>query len=92
MQARMAFAIATVVKPEILIVDEVLSVGDTAFRRKCKVRIQEMLKGSTTLLLVSHSRETIEELCEKAIWLRKGELVMTGSSKEVCDAYEKYYE
>ena len=92
MQARMAFAIATVVNPEILIVDEVLSVGDAAFQRKCKDRINEMIKGSTTLLLVSHSNETVKELCEKAIWLRKGELVMAGNSQEVCDAYAQYYE
>jgi len=92
MQARMAFAIATVVKPEILIVDEVLSVGDAAFQRKCKDRINEMIKGSTTLLFVSHDNEIIKELCEKAIWLRKGELVMSGNSEEVCDAYAQYYE
>jgi lipopolysaccharide transport system ATP-binding protein len=92
MQARMAFAIATVVDPDILIVDEVLSVGDAAFQRKCSVKINEMLKSSATLLLVSHSNDKIKELCEKAIWLRKGELVMSGNSDEVCDAYEKYYE
>ena len=92
MQARLAFAIATVVDPEILIVDEVLSVGDAAFQRKCANRIQEMLKDSTTLLLVSHSNEMVKRLCEKAIWLRKGELVMSGNSAEVCDAYTNYYE
>jgi lipopolysaccharide transport system ATP-binding protein len=92
MQARIAFAIATVVRPEILIVDEVLAVGDAAFRRKCKDRIYEMIKSSTTLLLVSHDNNIIKELCEKAIWLRKGELVMSGNSEEVCDAYAQYYE
>jgi ABC-type polysaccharide/polyol phosphate transport system ATPase subunit len=92
MQARLAFAIATVINPEILIVDEVLSVGDAAFTRKCETRIHEMINGSTTLLLVSHDNGTVEKLCEKAIWLRKGEIVMTGSSKEVCEAYSKYYE
>jgi len=92
MQARMAFSVATVVKPEILIVDEVLAVGDAAFRRKCENRINEMVSNSTTLLLVSHSNETVEKLCEKALWLRKGEVVMTGGAKEVCDAYAKYYE
>ena len=91
MQARMAFSVATVVKPEILIVDEVLAVGDAAFQRKCATRIQEMLKDNTTLLLVSHSSAQIELLCEKAIWLRKGEVVMAGSSKEVCAAYADYY-
>jgi len=92
MQARLAFAIATVVKPEILIVDEVLSVGDEAFQRKCINRMHEMIKRSTTLLLVSHSNDTVKQLCEKAIWLRKGEIVMSGNSTEVCDAYSKYYE
>jgi lipopolysaccharide transport system ATP-binding protein len=91
MRARMAFAIATVVKPEILIVDEVLSVGDAAFRLKCEKRIHEMLQSATTLLLVSHSKGTVERLCDKALWLRKGEAVMTGSAKEVCAAYAEYY-
>jgi len=91
MQARMAFSVATVVEPKILIVDEVLSVGDAAFRRKCENRIHEMLQNSTTLLLVSHSNEMVENLCTKALWLRKGEAVMTGDAKEVCAAYEEYY-
>lgn len=92
MQARLAFAISTVIKPDILIVDEVLSVGDAAFQRKCKNRMNEIIQGSSTLLFVSHNNEMVEELCEKAIWIRKGELVMTGTSKEVCEAYSKYYE
>ena len=92
MRARMAFAVATVVEPEILIVDEVLSVGDAAFQRKCQNRINEMLGKSTTLLLVSHSRAMIEQLCEKALWLRNGEVAMTGGAKEVCDAYAQYYQ
>jgi len=91
MQARMAFAVATVVKPEILIVDEALSVGDAAFQRKCANRIQEMLQGKVTLLFVSHSNQVVEQLCEKALWLRKGEAVMAGSAKEVCAAYAEYY-
>jgi len=91
MQARMAFSVATVVKPEILIVDEALSVGDAAFQRKCANRIQEMLQGNVTLLFVSHSNAMVEQLCEKAIWLRKGEAVMAGNAKEVCAAYADYY-
>ena len=91
MRARMAFAIATVVRPEILIVDEVLAVGDAAFRRKCEIRIQEMLKSVTTLLLVSHSNHLIERLCKKAIWLSKGKVIMKGRAKKVCAAYEEYY-
>jgi lipopolysaccharide transport system ATP-binding protein len=91
MQARMAFSVATVVRPEILIVDEVLAVGDAAFQRKCESKIHEMVKSATTMLLVSHDSGMIERLCEKAIWLRKGEAVMSGGSKEVCAAYAEYY-
>ena len=92
MQARLAFAIATVVNPNILIVDEVLSVGDASFQQKCTNRIIEMMKGSATFLLVSHNNEQIEKLCNKALWLHKGELVMTGNAKEVCTAYSKFME
>jgi len=91
MQARLAFSVATVVKPEILIVDEALSVGDAAFQRKCADRIQEMLRGDTTLLFVSHDNGMVQQLCEKALWLRDSEAVMTGGAKEVCAAYEEYY-
>jgi len=87
MRARLAFSVATVVDPEILIVDEVLSVGDAAFRAKCMKKIKKMIEGSVTLLYVSHSNETVKQLCEKAIWLKNGEVVMSGSSGEVCDAY-----
>jgi len=92
MQARMAFAIATVVKPEILIVDEILAVGDAAFQRKCESRIHEMLQNATTLLLVSHNNDMVERLCDKALWLRKGEAVMAGNAREVCAAYAEYYQ
>jgi lipopolysaccharide transport system ATP-binding protein len=92
MQARLAFAIATVVKPEILIVDEVLSVGDEAFQRKCINRMHEIINEAATLLFVSHDNAIVKQLCKKAIWLRKGEIVMSGTSAEVCDAYSKYYE
>ena len=91
MQARMAFAIATVIRPEILVVDEVLAVGDAAFQRKCEIRIRELLQSATTLLLVSHSGSQVERLCEKALWLRKGEVAMSGNAKDVCAAYEEYY-
>ena len=91
MQARMAFSVATVVRPEILIVDEVLSVGDAAFQRKCETRIHEMLQSATTLLLVSHDSNMIKRLCTNALWLRKGEAVMTGGVQEVCAAYAEYY-
>jgi lipopolysaccharide transport system ATP-binding protein len=91
MQARMAFAVATAIRPEILVVDEVLAVGDAAFRKKCESRINEMLKNKITLLLVSHSKDMIESLCKKAIWLRDGAIVMAGNATEVCAAYAEYY-
>ena len=87
MVARIAFAIATVVKPDILIVDEILSVGDFLFQKKCEDRIRELMAGGTTVLLVSHSIEQIRELCNRAIWIEKGKMMMTGSTEEVCDAY-----
>jgi lipopolysaccharide transport system ATP-binding protein len=91
MQARMGFAVATVVDPEILIVDEVLAVGDEAFQRKCEKRIHEMIEHSTTLLLVSHDSGLVQRLCTKAVWMRQGEIVMTGDAGEVCGAYAEYY-
>jgi ABC-type polysaccharide/polyol phosphate transport system ATPase subunit len=72
-------------------VDEVLAVGDAAFQEKCVNRIHEMLKNATTLLLVSHVNSMVERLCEKAIWLKEGEIVMSGSAQEVCAAYAEYY-
>jgi lipopolysaccharide transport system ATP-binding protein len=92
MQARMGFAVATVVNPEILIVDEVLAVGDMAFQQKCEKRIREMLNHATTLLLVSHDNGLVQRLCKKAAWMRQGEIVMIGDSAEVCSAYAKYYQ
>jgi ABC-type polysaccharide/polyol phosphate transport system ATPase subunit len=91
MQARMGFALATLVKPDIMIVDEVLAVGDAAFQRKCEKKIHEMLEDATTLLFVSHDNETVKRLCKRAIWLRKGEIVMSGDAGEVCGAYADYY-
>jgi lipopolysaccharide transport system ATP-binding protein len=91
MQARMGFAVATVVDPEILIVDEVLAVGDMGFQAKCEKRIHQMLEHATTLLLVSHDNGLVERLCRKAVWMREGEIVMAGDSKEVCDAYAQFY-
>lgn len=87
MKARLGFAVATMVRPEILIVDEILSVGDYAFRKKCERRMNEMLSGGTTLLYVSHSLEEVQRLCTHAIWLDKGEMRMIGAAKEVCDTY-----
>jgi lipopolysaccharide transport system ATP-binding protein len=87
MRARLGFSIATMVKPEILIVDEILSVGDYKFRRKCEQRMAEMLSGGTTLLYVSHTIDEVKRLCDHAIWIDKGIERMQGEAKTVCDAY-----
>lgn len=87
MSARLGFAVATIVKPEILIVDEVLAVGDRAFQAKCKKRMEEMLSGGTTLLFVSHSINQVKELCQKAIWLDKGVVKASGNAEDVIPLY-----
>ena len=79
MAARLGFSIATIVRPDILIVDEVLAVGDAAFQEKCQKRMQEMLAGGTTLLFVSHTMQTVRELCDHALWINKGVVQMQGS-------------
>lgn len=88
MVARLGFAIATEVKADILVVDEVLSVGDYRFQEKCKERIAGLLSGGTTLLFVSHSAEQVRELCKIAVWLNKGEMQALGETEDVLDAYE----
>lgn len=87
MRARLGFAIATMVEPDILIVDEVLAVGDHKFRKKCHERMNQMLNQGTTLLFVSHSMNDVLELCDHAIWLDRGKAVAIGESKEVCKEY-----
>lgn len=87
MRARLGFSVATMVKPDILIVDEILSVGDVKFRKKCETRMKQLLSGGTTLLYVSHSADEIKRLCTHAIWLDRGECRMQGDAREVCDAY-----
>ena len=87
MVAKLAFSISTVVDPEILIVDEILSVGDIKFQEKSKNKMMSMIKGGTTVLYVSHSLESIEELCNKVVWLDHGEIVMMGETDKVCKAY-----
>lgn len=88
MVARIAFAIATVTKPDILIADEILSVGDFLFQQKCEERMKELMSGGTTVLIVSHSIEQIERLCNKVAWLDHGDLKMLGPTAEVCAAYK----
>lgn len=87
MKARLGFAVATMVRPDILIVDEILSVGDYAFRKKCERRMNEMLSGGTTLLYVSHSLDEVKRLCSHAVWLDKGEIRRIGGADEVCGDY-----
>lgn len=92
MLARLAFAIATIGKPDLLIVDEVLSVGDFRFQEKCERRIQKMLEGETSLLFVSHSIEQVQKLCKRAVWIEKGTLIKDGPSDVVCEEYKKAYQ
>ena len=87
MAARLGFAVATMVQPDILICDEVLSVGDYKFQQKCEQRMKHMLQTGTTLLYVSHSISSVENICEHALWLEKGHVKMCGSAQEVCAAY-----
>ena len=91
MYARLGFSIATFFKPDILILDEVMAVGDAAFKKKCNKRIDEMLDAQTTLLFVSHSGSSIRRMCQKALWLDHGNVVMQGESGEVYGEYEKMY-
>lgn len=90
MAARLGFAIATMVRPDILICDEILSVGDMAFREKCAVRMKNMLESGTTLLYVSHSMDSVKELCENALWIEKGTQKACGKSEEVTIQYVSY--
>jgi ABC-2 type transport system ATP-binding protein len=87
MVARIAFAIATMMKPDILIVDEILSVGDFLFQQKCENRIRELMSGGTTVVIVSHSIDQIESLCDRVLWIEKSEPKMLGNVKSVCEAY-----
>lgn len=87
MTAKLAFSIATIVNPEILIVDEILSVGDIKFQEKSKNKMMEMINGGTTVLYVSHSLESIKDLCTKVVWIEHGKLIEIGKPNKVCDKY-----
>lgn len=87
MQARLGFAIATLIKPDILIVDEILSVGDAHFQEKCKDKMNELKGGGTTLILVSHSIQDIVSNCKNAVWINKGNLMKIGGVQDVIDEY-----
>ena len=88
MAARLGFAVATIVKPDILIVDEVLAVGDIAFQEKCRKRMESLLQNGTTLLFVSHSSKQVKELCQNVIWLDKGHVVAQGRAEDIIQKYE----
>lgn len=88
MMMRLAFSVATVVNPQILIVDEILAVGDENFQRKSRARMLELMSGGTTVLFVSHSIDQIREMCDRVVWLDHGQVRMLGESKQVCDAYQ----
>lgn len=88
MLMRLAFSIATVVNPEILIVDEILAVGDADFQEKSKKRMLELMGGGTTVLFVSHSIAQIREMCDRVVWLDHGQVKMIGEASEICDAYQ----
>lgn len=88
MYARLGFSIATAVQPDILIVDEVLSVGDFRFQQKCEERIRKMIEEGVTILLVSHDISMIERLCNKTLWLDHGEMKALGQTNEICDIYK----
>ncbi len=91
MKSRIAFAIASMVEPDIIILDEIFAVGDGDFRKKSQKRMQEIIdSGDTTALMVSHSLQTVREQCNKVLWLDKGRMVMFGDPKTVCDAYSEY--
>lgn len=93
MVARIAFAIATVTEPDVLIVDETLSVGDVFFQEKCERRIQSFINsGKVTVLFVSHSVDQVKRICQRAIWIEKGVQRMDGPVDEVCNAYQSQFD
>ncbi len=89
MLMRLAFSVATLVEPEILIVDEILAVGDEAFQSKSRARMMELMGGGTTVLFVSHALEQIRNMCSRVIWLDHGKVKMIGKADDVCDAYHQ---
>jgi len=90
MKSKLAFSIASRINPDILVLDEVLSVGDMGFKKKSENRMRELMSGGTTTILVSHSMGQIREMCTQVVWLEKGEMRGIGDTKYMCDEYEKY--
>ena len=91
MTSRLAFSIATIGNPDILIVDEVLAVGDSKFQQKCIDRIQDMMNHKTTVLFVSHSIDQVKLVCNKVVWLEHGKLKAYGDTMEICEQYDALY-
>lgn len=92
MMARLGFSIATMVKADILIVDEILAVGDFMFQEKCRNKMEELLSGGTTLLFVSHSIDQVKEICDKAVWINHGVVQSIGDVYQICNEYKEYME
>lgn len=90
MKSRLAFSIASLVQPDILILDEVLSVGDGAFRKKSEAKMREIIAGGATTILVSHSVRQVEELCDKVLWLDRGRQIAFGDPQLLCGLYQRY--
>lgn len=90
MKSRLAFSIASLVQPDILILDEVLSVGDGAFRKKSETKMREIIQGGATTILVSHSVQQVRELCNKVLWLEKGQQIAFGDTSILCDLYQQF--
>ena len=91
MKSRLAFSIASLVEPDILILDEVLSVGDGAFRKKSEAKMKEIINGGATTILVSHSLNQVRSMCNKILWLHKGKQITFGSDvKKICDDYQAF--
>lgn len=88
MLARLAFSVACIVEPEILIVDEILSVGDADFQEKSRKRMMELLMGGTTVFFVSHSLKQIREMCNKVLWIEHGKMIEFGATEQICEKYE----
>lgn len=92
MKSRLAFSIASLVEPDILILDEVLSVGDGAFRKKSEKKMKEIISGGATTILVSHSIQQVRDLCNKVLWMHKGKQIAFGETAEICDKYQAFLE
>ena len=89
---RLGFAINVNIEPDVLVVDEALSVGDASFKRKCKDKIKEIISAGTTVLYVSHNAESVREICPRSIYLRKGTVIFDGTTDETLKVYQDYKE